>query len=42
MNDNTLLYYPNNQNVEELSVTREDKQAIRIEIGDWGKSRAGS
>lgn len=39
MMDNTLHYYPDNQNAEELSVTPEDEQAIRLEIGDWGKSR---
>ncbi len=39
MQNNTLLYYPGNQNAEELSVTRKDEQAIRMEIGEWSNSR---
>jgi hypothetical protein len=39
MQDNSLLYYPGNQNDVELTVTRMDVQAIRIEIGEWSKSR---
>jgi hypothetical protein len=39
MLDNTLLYYPGNQNAEELSVTRWDDQVIRMVIGEWSHSR---
>jgi hypothetical protein len=39
MSDNTLLYYPGNQNEEELSVTRKDEQAIKIEMGEWSDKR---
>ena len=39
MMDNTLHYYPGNQNEKELSVTRQDQQSIRMEVGEWGQSR---
>jgi len=36
MQENTLHYYPANQDAEELSVTRGDEQTIELEIGEWG------
>ena len=40
MKGNTLLYYPNNQNIEELSVKRTNSLPIHIEIGEWSKNRS--
>jgi hypothetical protein len=39
MSGNTLLYYPNNQNGEELSITRKDSLPINIVINEWGKDK---
>ena len=39
MSGNTLLYYPNNRNNEELSVVRKNSLPINIEISEWGKNR---
>ena len=39
MSKNILLYYPNNQNSEELSVIRKDSLPINIKINEWGKNK---
>ena len=39
MNDNTLLFYPNNQNVAGLTVTRENSHPIKIKIEEWSNKR---
>lgn len=39
MSKNRLFYYPNNQNMEELSIKRKNRQPINIEISEWSKNR---
>jgi hypothetical protein len=39
MNGNILLYYPNNQNVVELTITRNNSLPINIDISEWSKNR---
>ena len=36
---NTLHYYHNNQNIDELSITRKNARPINIEINEWSKDR---
>ncbi|MDP2334842.1 MAG: hypothetical protein Q8N05_00030 [Bacteroidota bacterium] len=38
MHGNTLFYYPNNQNIEELSMIRHNSLPINIEIGEWSSN----